>query len=420
MKTLIQISAILLFLSPALLAQNTCEDLIGVWQYENVGRKGIYIMSPTHYIAITVNDSRIPFKGGEPTQAEKAAAFEALNFVAGTWTCSGNQGVLHLDYAAIPELTGTSITYDYELIGNVEHYWVIQPDGSRGPLGKGRKIAEWEEVSQCSNISGVWDHLDLNGLFIQAGPYAAWVIVDEDQATLAADVESVQGKAQAYDAVSASFAVSTCRPEGKTDHILLSTDPGLEGLIRAVDLEWQQDHIRGWVLNPNGSRIGDGLRIAPVKTSDAKYDIPQRTFQNRHQALLYQITGAFTGALNIAKQNGISAEDFGRQLGQLYKHSWNKEAGVAGYIRGMLFNSVSFSYAPADVEIISQSNTSIEYKWKMGSELVFKDGQLFGTSLDDFYAFFYGVMDPISEYLGATYEQKRLEDGWLLVAIRKR
>ena len=60
MKKLIQIISIILLLVPttSLSAQGTCEDLVGVWQYENEGRRGMYIMTPTHYIAITVNDDR--------------------------------------------------------------------------------------------------------------------------------------------------------------------------------------------------------------------------------------------------------------------------------------------------------------------------------------------------------------------------
>ena len=421
MRQSINISFVLmLFFSFELQAQSPCEALTGVWKYELDDQEGMNIITPTHVIWVLIRKGREDFKAAEPTDEEKAAAFTALNASAGTWTCEGNRATITYLFNKNPAFAGTSFDFEYEIEGNLTKYWIIQSDGSRGPMGKSWKVADWEEVSDCSGLTGVWEHLDLKGMYIQAGPYAAFIVVDEDQKTKAADLESTTGKARAYEAVSAAFAVSTCAPGGKVDHILFSSDPSGEGAVLQSEYVWEEGHIRAWILNPDGSRMGEGMRVAPVTTSDDKYVIPRQSFQRRHSTMLYQITGSFTGALNLAKERGISAEDYGRQLGELYKHSWNKEAGAQGYIRGMLYNSVCFSKDPDAIEILDQSDTSIEYKWKANWEGFFEDGKLFGTTLEDYYAFFNGVMQPISSYLGATYEQKRLEDGWLWVAISKK
>jgi hypothetical protein len=68
-----------------------CEAYLGVWKYELEDREGMIIFSPSHAIALQTGKDRVKFRHAEPTEEEKAAAFDALDAAAATWSCEGNR-----------------------------------------------------------------------------------------------------------------------------------------------------------------------------------------------------------------------------------------------------------------------------------------------------------------------------------------
>jgi len=116
-------------------------SLVGTYVYELEDEEGMVIWTETHFIWLLNSKTRIPFKDEEPTESEKAVAFTSLTADGGTYTFSGPSRItVHRFFSSVPNLVGTEFTFEYEFDGDLIKYWIIQSDGSRGPMGKARKI----------------------------------------------------------------------------------------------------------------------------------------------------------------------------------------------------------------------------------------------------------------------------------------
>ncbi|UCG68004.1 MAG: lipocalin-like domain-containing protein [Thermoplasmata archaeon] len=116
-------------------------SLVGTYVYELEGLEGMAIWTETHFIWLLYSKARKPFKDENPTDSELANAFKNLTADGGTYTFTGpSRAKIHRLFSSVPNWVGTEFEFEYEFDGDLLKYWIIQEDGSRGPMGKGRKI----------------------------------------------------------------------------------------------------------------------------------------------------------------------------------------------------------------------------------------------------------------------------------------
>ena len=126
-------------------AQNASKNpsITGTYIYELEGQEGMCIITKMHYTFVLTAKDRKPFQGSEPSETEKAAAFSSTIADGGTYKFVGAGKVLaHRLYSTNPQLVGKEFTFEYEFDGDLLKYWVLQEDGSRGPMGKARRISK--------------------------------------------------------------------------------------------------------------------------------------------------------------------------------------------------------------------------------------------------------------------------------------
>jgi hypothetical protein len=156
--------------------------------------------------------------GEGASQAAKARAYEGLNVNSGTWTCDGKRGTVTYTYTTDPSLAGTSFSFDYELEGDLERWWVVEPDGSRGWGGRAHKVSDLKPVDtyNCDYPNGIWryDMPDIEGHFAIAGNYFAWIIIQKDFWRGSVDLSTEAGKAEAFDAIIAEAGTFSCDHKG--------------------------------------------------------------------------------------------------------------------------------------------------------------------------------------------------------------
>ena len=71
------------------------------------------------------------------------------------------------------------------------------------------------------------------------------------------------------------------------------------------------------------------------------------------------------------------------------------------------------------MEILEQSDSKIVIKWKINYKNMFEDGPVSNVTYDEFNQWFEIVNMKIVEYFDASYEQKVVEDDWLILTISK-
>ena len=147
MKRLIRITKLVCFLvalclasANSLLAQSSCPDLVGTWEYVLEDQEGLFIGTETHGIWLIVENDRPQFESQLPTDVEKVKAFDSMVTDAFTYTCEGNKATVKFLYSKDPNVVGSGFTFEYEQDGDELTYWILNEDGSRGTEGHSRRV----------------------------------------------------------------------------------------------------------------------------------------------------------------------------------------------------------------------------------------------------------------------------------------
>lgn len=116
-------------------------SVIGTYEYVLEDMEGMCIITETHAIWVLSNKKRKPFQGEQPTDAEKAVAFDSAGAAVATYKFVGPSRItVHQLFSTNPNNVGTEFTWEYEFERELMKYWILQPDGSRGPMGKVRRV----------------------------------------------------------------------------------------------------------------------------------------------------------------------------------------------------------------------------------------------------------------------------------------
>lgn len=106
-------------------------------------------------------------------------------------------------------------------------------------------------------------------------------------------------------------------------------------------------------------------------------------------------------ALSYAKSMGQSAEEFGNYCGNLYKLTWDRNAGFNGFVKWTMYNLDVFSDG---VEIVSQSEKQVVLRAKNFYPQLKNNGVMYDISYDDYIQFIQASHYRIAEFMGCTIE----------------
>jgi len=150
------------------------------------------------------------------------------------------------------------------------------------------------------------------------------------------------------------------------------------------------------------------------------FSVPERTFMQKHNRMTYLTYANIIPGISYAKSTGKTAKEYSSFVGDLFKTSWNRENGFSGLVNGILYNFESFRREQdPPMEILEQSDSKIVIKWKINYKNMFEDGPVSNVTYDEFNQWFEIVNMKIVEYFDASYEQKVVEDDWLILTIAK-
>ncbi|WP_340114051.1 hypothetical protein [Maribellus mangrovi] len=150
------------------------------------------------------------------------------------------------------------------------------------------------------------------------------------------------------------------------------------------------------------------------------FQVPERTVEQKFNRNLYMVYVMAAVGINQAKESGMTVEEYGEKIGDLFKLSWNKEQGFTGLVNGILFNLESSRLAQdPPIEIVEQNENKMVFDWKPSYKELFSDGPLYDISYEEF-SLWWNIVDiQIAEYLGATYKQEELDNDMLRITLTK-
>lgn len=223
------------------------------------------MISPKHFIWIITDKDR-SHEGKMLSTAEKAKQFSQMNIGAGTWKPIGdNRFEVTFTHNTNPNLVGNSFQWELGSInGNLVEYYVLKEDGTRNPASHSQKIAGWNAKGSCSKYNGSWVYEGTNGIYMQSGNYGGWIILNDQPKNLTSETE----KANAFDAINASFVIGDCNQEDEDFwHIIHSGNPSNEYTTLTSRIADVKDESYTWNLVNTKSQPTDNFfktkRIEP-------------------------------------------------------------------------------------------------------------------------------------------------------------
>jgi hypothetical protein len=146
--------------------------------------------------------------------------------------------------------------------------------------------------------------------------------------------------------------------------------------------------------------------LAPLSllAQDPPDALPEYTEQQRWQRAAWGGDVAMLMALRFAKAQGMTAEEFGRQLGLLYAPSWGEPDGRTPlqFYSGLRLNLMA--QPTLELELLEHSDDRVVARSNRYTRAVFGEFDRFGTiSIEEYERMFEVSMATIADYLGMTY-----------------
>jgi tetratricopeptide (TPR) repeat protein len=194
-----------------------------------------------------------------------------------------------------------------------------------------------------------------------------------------------------------------------------------------ADYLMKEDKIEEAIQLYEKSFAMDALNMKGSKTKADRaqvllrgFSVPELNNVQKHMRTMNQAWWVMAAGISVAKQSGVSVQDYATQIGDLFKYGWNRDWGFEGLVRGMLYNLESFRNEkdPA-IEIIYQDKNSIQCKWKINYKEMFSKGLVYNVSFEEMNEMFFYMQKQIAEYLYSSIEHE-VEGEWLRITISRR
>ena len=116
--------------------------------------------------------------------------------------------------------------------------------------------------------------------------------------------------------------------------------------------------------------------------------------------------------ITVAKNEGMTAEELGKKSGAVFIPAWDENGGFEQFVNFVLF---SWACTADDVQIIEQSNEKLVVMISSMYQPIEDQGVLFGSSVEDYTAFFNAMMSEIAVHYDRSFEMTWGEGGYRIV-----
>ena len=154
------------------------------------------------------------------------------------------------------------------------------------------------------------------------------------------------------------------------------------------------------------------LSIICATHAQTTFTIPSPTMEEKANMSKALMNNNILAQITVAKNEGITAEELGKKSGAVFFPYWDENPGYEQFVNFALY---SWACIADDVRIIEQSNEKLVVTLSSMYQPLEDQGVLFGSSVEDYTAFFNAMMSAVAVHLGYSFEMKRGEAGYRIV-----
>lgn len=142
------------------------------------------------------------------------------------------------------------------------------------------------------------------------------------------------------------------------------------------------------------------------------FSVPAPTMEQQYNVTKMLYYNTFLGVITAAKNDGMSAVELGKKTGAVFVPVWDENGGFEPFVSFMLN---AWACTAENVQIIEQSNEKLVVMISSMYKPLEDQGVLFGSSVEDFTAFFNAMMNEIAVHYGKSFEMRWGEEGYKIV-----
>lgn len=148
------------------------------------------------------------------------------------------------------------------------------------------------------------------------------------------------------------------------------------------------------------------------------FNVPEVSIEQKYQNMTGQLEAIIIVGINQAKTQGLTATEYGMFFGDQFKHSWNKDAGFEGFVKGMLYNMSCFLSDPG-IEITINTAEKVKFKSRLLGPGIKKNEPVYEVTHKEYMDFLKATMSTIGDYLGCKSEISYDEE-WMYFTCSKK
>jgi hypothetical protein len=154
------------------------------------------------------------------------------------------------------------------------------------------------------------------------------------------------------------------------------------------------------------------LFLVCAANAQTEYSVPAPTMEEKLNMTKLVMNNTILALITVAKNEGMSAEEFGKKCGAVFIPAWDENGGYEQFVNFELFN---WACSADDVQIIEQSDEKLVVMVSSMYQPLEEQGVLFGSSVEDYTAYFNAVMNEIADHYNQSFEMTWGEEGYRIV-----
>jgi len=150
-------------------------------------------------------------------------------------------------------------------------------------------------------------------------------------------------------------------------------------------------------------------------SAQGEFSVPELTGDQKSDVLYSHVIAYAVTGISFAQSQGMTAEEYGKFIGQKFKAYWQPEDGFAALVNRMMFILAGL-HPNNEMAITRQNPKSVTFRLK-NVDMPFQNGPMFDVSYKDYLECSFGIISVIAEHMGSTFSQRTDPEGWYEVTL---
>jgi len=146
--------------------------------------------------------------------------------------------------------------------------------------------------------------------------------------------------------------------------------------------------------------------------AQTEFSVPTPTMEQKFNVTKLHLYNIDLAHITVAKGDGMTAAELGKKVGAAFIPAWDENGGFEPFVTFILNG---WACTADDVQIIEQSNEKLVVMISSIYKAIEDQGVLFGSSVENFTAYYNAMLNEIAAHYGRSIEMTRGEEGYKIV-----